>query len=347
MSPPSPSENRRVGPLSLGGLALVFGSAAAFPCHGAERCNLEVTGKAAPAWRDAIRSLDVGASDASDCAVIRLTVGGDIAHLTFETNDGRVAARELRHPSELAPTLDALLVTGLPPKPEPAPEPTPEPTLEPASKPRPAPSAPLVPRRGPAVVAENDRTPRAPRADALTAAFSLQLGVRGGAGGLMSPVIHGQVTMDRSRWEIGVWGALEPDYGSFGPGQMSDSQPAIVQVDMPPADDRPVEPRGPVGQGSAGVVGIAVGRRVPFTHLDVIFGARVGVAAIRRSDSTDDGAELRVGTGVDLVFPRASTLRFRTGVAAEVVPNDLNRFGTGPVPWWALSARLGFEVGGS
>jgi hypothetical protein len=339
-----------VGPLSLGGLALVFGSAAALPCHAAGHCDLEVTGADTPAWRDAIGALDLDATDATDCAVIRLTVGGDISRLTFETNDGRVAERELRHPSELTPTLDALLVTGLPaapePEPEPEPKPEPEPELEP--EPRPAPSPrPVAPRRGHLIDAEDDGATRMLRPDALTAAFSLQLGVRGGAGGLMSPVVYGQVTMDRSRWEIGVWGALEPEYGSFGQDRMSESAPPDVRIDMPPMEARSAEPLGPVARASAGVVGVAVGRRLPFTHLDLVLGGRVGVAAVRHFDQSNDAAEIRVGASSDLVFPRASTLRFRTGTGAELVPSELKRTGPRSVPSWALFARLGIEVGGS
>jgi hypothetical protein len=338
----NPSVNRCVGPLSLGGLAFVLGSAAALPCHATGRCQLEVTGTANPAWRDAIGSVDVRSGEASDCALIRLFVDSDMARLTFETNDGRIAERELRHPSELVPTLDALLITGLPAEAEPEAN-TRE---EPVAKVRPAPARPRpIPRRGSAIVAENDGATRTPGADALTAAFSLQLGARGGADGLMSAVIHGQVTMDRNRWEIGVWGAFEPEYGSIA-GDTRATEPAIVQVEMPPGETRRVEPLGPPGQASAGVVGVMVGRRVPFAHLDMILGARVGVAAIRHFDGADDGAEVRVGSGADLVFPRRSTLRFRTGVGAEVVPDGVNRAGAGPMPWWAFVARLGIEVGG-
>jgi hypothetical protein len=328
----NPSENRRVGPLTLGGLALVFGSAAALPSHAAERCRLEVTGAEAPGWRDAVDSLDASAAEASDCAVIGLSVANDIAHLRFETKDGRVAKRELRHPSELAPTLDALLVTGLPAQPEPEPGLAHESRLAP-----PHPRAARL-RRG-AIVDESDSVLRTSRGDALTAAFGLQLGVRGGQGGLVSAVIHGQVTMDRSRWEMGVWGALEPEYASNRA-----SRPVVV--DMAPDEVRAVEPIGPDGPVSAGVVGIMVGRRVPFSHLDVIFGARLGVAAIRRFDNAADGAEVRVGAGTDLVFPRASTLHFRMGIGGEVVPNDMDRPDPGPLPSWALCARLGIEVGG-
>jgi hypothetical protein len=348
----TPSRNRCVGPLTLGGLALMLGSAAALPCHAAGRCHLEVTGTSNPAWRDAIGSVDARSTDAGDCALIRLSVAGETARLTFETNDGRVAERELRHPSELTPTLDALLVTGLPPETETETETefdaesATDTETDAVSMVRPATSRPLrAPRRGAAIVTEADTATRTPGADALTAAFSLQLGARGGADGLMSAVIHGQVTMDRSRWEIGVWGAFEPEYGPLA-GDAKASEPAIVQMAMPPSENRLVEPVGPPGPASAGVVGVTVGRRVPFTHLDVIVGARVGVAAIRHFGGADDGAEIRVGSGADFVFPRASTLRFRTGLGAEVVPDGVNRAGAGPMPWWALVARLGIEVGG-
>ncbi len=336
MSSPEASHRNQRGPLTLGGLTLVLGTAATLPCRAAGTCALEVTGPDTPAWREAVGSLDLRAADDSDCATIRLALGDDTSRLTFVTNDGRTAERDLREPSELAPTLEALLVTGTPSSPEREREPEPRPASTP---PPPAPSR----LRPPTLDASNPPALAAPALDALTAAFTLQLGVRGGAGGLASPLLHGAVTMDRSRWEIGVWGALEPDYGAFGSDA---SAPAEVQAPMAPGEIR-AEPVPQRGNASAGAVGVMVGRRFPFTHLDVVLGARLGVAALRHYDGSDDGAELRTGTALDLVFPRRSTLRFRTGLGAELVPNDLRRSSAAAVPWWALSGRLGIEVGGT
>jgi hypothetical protein len=327
------------GPLTLGGLTLALGTAATLPCRAAGTCALEVTGPDTPAWREAVGSLDLRAADDSDCATIRLALGDETSRLTFVTNDGRTAERNLREPSELAPTLEALLVTGTP-SPSPQPEPEPEPEPEPAAAP---PRRSRSPLPSPDLDDSTPSLPVAPAIDALTAAFTLQLGVRGGASGLVSPVIYGAVTMDRSRWEIGVWGALEPEYGAFG---ASESAPSEVDAPMAQGELRPVSVP-PRGNASAGAVGVMVGRRFPFTHLDVVLGGRVGVAALRHDDGSDDGAELRTGASLELVFPRRSTLRFRTGLGAEVVPNDLSRSSAAAVPWWALSGRLGIEVGGT
>jgi hypothetical protein len=334
-------DKRRPDPLTLGGLAFAFGSAAALPCHAALPCALSVTGPATPAWLDAVDSLDLRAAENSDCAAIRLTLGKDASHLVFETNDGRSAERDLHDPSELAPTLSALLVTGVPASPEPEPEPE-----EPDSEPDPPPLTRPVPQRATDVDDDREHSPSSSGADMLTAAFSLQLGARGGAGGLVSPVVYGQVVMDRSRWEIGVWGALEPQYESPGRIGTGDTR-AVDPMPMPvPNGQRAIEPL-PPEPASAAAVGVMVGRQVAFTHLDVVFGGRVGVAALHHFDGSPDGAELRVGTGVDFVFPRTSTLHFRTGLGAELVPGGLDRSGPGSVPWWAFAARLGFEVGGS
>jgi hypothetical protein len=330
------SHRKHPGPLTLGGLAFSLGTAATLPSRAATSCDLEVTGPDTPAWREAVGSLDLRASDDSDCGTIRLTLGAEASRLTFVTKDGRIAERELREPSELAPTLEALLVTGEAARPEPAPEPEPD-------RPRPARRESLAPQRPVEVDALNRPVPTAPTLDTLTAAFTVALGVRGGAGGLVSPVVYGAVTMDRNRWEIGVWGALEPHYAGVGGDATA---PVELTAPEPQTTVRP-QRVGPPEPGSAAAVGVMCGRRFPFTHLDLVLGARLGVAAVRRFDGWNDGTEVRVGTGADLVFPRASTVRFRTGFGAEVVPNELGRSGTATVPSWALVARVGVEVGGS
>jgi hypothetical protein len=60
-----------------------------------------------------------------------------------------------------------------------------------------------------------------------------------------------------------------------------------------------------------------------------------------------DDAEVRVGAGLRLVFPRTATLRFRTTLGADLMPTDLQRTSAVLVPWWALSGTLGVELGGT
>ncbi len=86
----------------------------------AASCPLELVPTEAPAaWKTAAQAATqrLAGSGSYDCGSVEIAVrptGG--ALVTFITTDGRRAVRALLAPEELAPTLDALLVT-LPPDP--------------------------------------------------------------------------------------------------------------------------------------------------------------------------------------------------------------------------------------
>src|SRR5690606_20804220 len=75
-------------------------------------CPITISGLASPEWLRAVAA--VGELDADgDCASIALAVDADGALLSFTTRDGRVAHRQLTHPSELGATVDALTTVPL------------------------------------------------------------------------------------------------------------------------------------------------------------------------------------------------------------------------------------------
>ncbi len=337
MRPLLTSLRKRRPPVALAGTLGLLGGAVALPCAAAERCVVEVTGARNPDWDRAVASLELDRGDADDCRAIRLELGSDTSRLTFLTKDGRSAERELVEPSELAPTVDALLVTGAPSSAEGDPPPREE------TPPRLTPDA--DPRRPPGLDAGVQPSHRAgEETTGPLFVFGLELGARGGGGGLIGPLFAGTGGVAFSRWELGVWGSFEPAYGWAG---SSESVPTDVQAPDPTVDPaaRP-EPQ-PEPEGSAIAAGISAGRRWAFSHLDLIGGARLGVAALQNDIGGRQGAEVRTGVAMRLVFPRRSTVRFRTGLALDVVPNDLGRSNEANVPWWALAGTLGVEIGGT
>jgi hypothetical protein len=325
--------NPRKTRLAPGALLVLFGGALARPCGAADACSLEVTGKPTPEWDRAVGSLDLEAG--GDCAAIRLALGSESTLLTFVTSDGRRAERELHEPSELRPTLDALRVTGVPA----------EPSAEastPVEAPAPAPvTIALV--RMPARDTGVDRRSDASSSEKVRTALSLELGVRGGGNALVSPLLLVGGSVRVSRMELGVWGALEPVYGSLG-GQ--ETKPADEIAIVAPGERRPLLPQ-PVPEASAVAAGILAGKRWRYKHFDLFGAGRLGVAALMNMADGRDRAEVRLGAIVGLVFPPRKILHFRSGLALDVVPNELFRNDDANVPAWALSGTLGVEVGGS
>jgi hypothetical protein len=142
--------------------------------------------------------------------------------------------------------------------------------------------------------------------------------------------------------ELGVWGSLEPVYGSIG---RTDARSVDQVAIVPPGETRPLLPQ-PAQEASAIAAGILAGRRWRSKHFDLFGAGRLGVAGLW--NTTDgDRAEVRLGAVVGLVFPPRKILHFRSGLALDVVPNELFRNDDANVPAWALSGTLGVEVGGS
>jgi hypothetical protein len=174
----------------------------------------------------------------------------------------------------------------------------------------------------------SDSPPSQPAAapDEARAIFAVLAGARGGAGRLVSPVFGGAAAIAPGRWELGLNLALELQYFDL---QLSD----------------------PDGPSSAASLGVTVGRREPFTDVELLYGVRGMVAALNDESQRDSGvrggAEIRVGAYLGGVWPRQWSSRFRADLVLDVVPHQsLGDIGKPVTPWLALSALIGVEFGG-
>ena len=258
-----------------------------------------------------------------DCRSIRIEVQPEgNALLTFTTTDGRIAARLLHTPDDIAPTVEALLVTLPVEKPlETAPNPQKSsPTPIPAPPPKTEITAPKLPLP----------TSAAPRM-----LFDILTGGRWGLdGGVFAPVMGLQATMQFAPWEIGIGAELNPLYML-----LTGSAPAGYAM-------RSFEGN------------LLVGRR--FVRGPRVFrlGASMGVGLVREETDADpaikgrvnlDAFQPRVGFYGGLVVPREGKLRLYLGMQGDMaiwgvrengtikrdLPN-LSRFGLGLI--------LGMEV---
>ncbi|MFO0762235.1 MAG: hypothetical protein U0359_37695 [Byssovorax sp.] len=194
----------------LGGLAALVWAARA---GAAEGCAIHLLpDDAGPAWRAAVTEAAKrlgGREAAGDCRAVEVIVGTDgTATLAFVTTDGRGAARTLETPADLAPVLDALLVTIALPGPPAAPPASP---VAPPETPSPArdSSPPPVPR--PAWAAPGRMAGAAPSVPAKPPPV-LHLLAGGGAGGRFTwlpvlyaaPAIALRASVQIDAWELGL-----------------------------------------------------------------------------------------------------------------------------------------------
>lgn len=303
-------EGMRFAPLLLVPIAF------AVTAERASACEVVVSGEAAGAWQAALEALDETASDDSDCAEITLEVVGTRARLVFRTSDGRTTERVLDDPSELVPSVQALRVTvpASTPKAEPAPAEEEEPRMR------------IPPQRDSLPLARG----KADLPNDAPGIFGFQIGGRGGAGSLVSPMLRGYGAIVLDRWELALVGGYDARYHS---------------VAEPP---RPAK-------GSAAVIGIGVGRYEPVRSFALTGGGRVFLAVLENEDESKDEkgqAEVRTGAYLGLVFPRLARTRFRADFNAEIVPQNMEAtYGaadaTSFTPWWAIGWSVGVEMGGT
>lgn len=273
----------------------------------AEPCEVEVRGVGDQAWAEALGELRAQAEQApeSDCALIRVEIDGGAARLTFKTRDGRMAERQVADPRDLAATVDALYVTG------PA-EPVP---VQPQSRDEPEPARPSAGPAGRAAVIAHP-----------TPIFALLGGARGGASGLVSPVLRGSAALELDRWELAILGGLDVHYEN------------ARSTDAPPSNTGAV------------IAGVGVGRREPAGPLTLLGSGQFQLAML--SDEPDSRekstgrAEVRLAACAGVVAPARAPLRFRADLGFEVVPHGSGANDPRLTPWWALSLLLGVEVGG-
>ncbi len=319
-------------------------------------CPIELSGDANASWRSAVRALEARADrPGADCAHIELVVSEGKATLTYATRDGRRAERTLREPSELDPTVLALGVTT----PDLAPlDPggdTAVRTRSNAASPSPQTGAPqntrpplkLTPTPQDDVADEGTQSgPSNLPADSKVL-FGFGAGFRSGTR-LVSPLFTGTAGLTIGHWELAVQGRYEAHY----------SYVAQAAGEGDPESDPP---------GTAGLgAGVTVGRRQPFGNTLLLGGISLNVTSLH--DGTDESdpaeseaeakareerngrAEARAGIYTGFVFPRRSSVRFRSDVSAEVVPHSIGTSEVGPdgipvMPWWAVGLTLGMEFG--
>jgi hypothetical protein len=159
---------------------------------------------AGPAWGDALREARARLARLGphhDCRAVEIVVGLDGgATLSFLTTDGRGTARALETPSDLMPTLEALLVT-LPPG-------------EPAAAASVFPSASASPDRPPSA----PPAPAAPDVDRRASTLNILASAVTGGRVAWGPVTYTtpsfafRPSVALGRWEIGVFAEHSPVY---------------------------------------------------------------------------------------------------------------------------------------
>jgi hypothetical protein len=256
---------------------------------------------AAPAWREAVElavARVLRLSGTHDCRAVEVSVGpSGSATLAFLTTDGRGAARSLESPAELAPTLEALLVTQVAPA-EPAAPPPP-----PAPSPGGAPPSPVVTRPAPSAVRP---APAAPPPHPV----ALYVRATGGTRLAWSPVTHLAPTL-----------ALRPSLG-VGPWELG------AFVDYVPVHE-PVAASVPAGFAlSSLATGIFFGARTRAGDWLLGAGGALGVKSV--SEEADDVPELALSRTVDVAqpslgaygkasYPADSRLRFVTELGFDTI----------------------------
>ena len=264
-----------------------------------EACPLQIDGAPDAAWLDAARQLESAAAT-GDCESLTLNIAGPAAELSLVTRDGRSAKRALQSPAELIPTFEALV------------------TVE-------AVRAPAEGRPG----KRSERTPASAASTWSWLATGL-LGVRGGQGGLVSPVAELAFAHAATTWTFGGFVTSEP-----------------VTLDI----TRSFEFVGAsVGAGLAG--------GPQFQRGEVALRPSLRVAVIGSSSSKPNPApslwqSVRLGLAFSAAFPNTSRVRFYGEARVEVEPAWL---GTSTAqtasaqsvlirPPWALGAVFGAELG--
>jgi len=278
----------------------------------AQDCRVESAGAQTPAWQTATESLAGFALSDRDCLRVRIVIEGEGARVLFTTPDGRSAERFVAAPSELRATVEALRVQGpaatTPQASEPAAAQTPAAPI--AATPSPAPSSGL--------------------------GLALLGGFRGGPESLLSPLIIGELSLSFGILELGASLAAEIQY-----------------FDVTGSHD-------PARQGSAAALGLHAGVRQPVGSVALRAGARIAFASLLtvNSDSQacqvgmmcfipehdERASEWRLGAYAGIVVPRASTLRLRADVAADLITPTAPSQEVALTPSPALSAVLGLEV---
>lgn len=255
-----------------------------------------------------------------DCRSIRIEVQPEgNALLTFTTTDGRIAVRLLHAPDDIAPTLEALLVTS----------PADKPLETPVRTVDTIPDKPAAVQPEPATRANQPRNPtRAAAVPGPQIVFRGMAGLRLGIEGqVFAPAIGLQAAMQFAPWELGFGGEFNPLH-------------------------LPLAGSAPAGYSMRSFQGhFLFGRLFPRQTFSFRAGASIGVAIVREETDSDPGIkgrinidafQPRVGVHGGVVIPREGRFRFHLGLLGDMavwgvrtngtikrdLPN-LSRFGMG------------------
>ena len=283
------------------------------PALARAQCRIEVVGPESSLWQQAASLLGGEASGhavASRCSAVLVEAADGLGKLTFTTNDGRTARRELEDPLELVPTVQALSTEGPPAEP-------------------PSAVAALDGRRAPARIPADHAAPgaaTAPKGYELSPLWGAQIGFRAGADHLITPCISAFGAVPLDRWELGILARYEAHYVSTLGGN----------------EDAP--------ETSSAVFGVTAGRRDPLGSVVVRSGLTGLLAAVHEEGGGKRGqAEARLGAYGGAVVPLSRRVGLRADLAFEVVPYSIghsqsNAIGGSSLPWWGLTSVVGLEI---
>ncbi len=193
MAPVNPANWRLTAVLVAGALSVTARASAA------DACPLRVDPATPPLrWSGAVQaaSTRLRALDAPhDCGAVSLTIGDDgHASLRFRTLDGREALRRLENPSDLEPSLDALLVT------------------------RPVPSSPLAgpdKEKSVALAAPRSENSSVSVPNHVVVAGAIGARVAAGPGAYIAPTFTARADSLVGPWDLGVFVDVAPSYHPF------------------------------------------------------------------------------------------------------------------------------------
>lgn len=291
----------------------------------AASCPLDLVPVDAPAaWKSAAQGAAqrLAASDGHDCGSVEVAVrptGG--ALVTFITTDGRRAVRALLAPEELAPTLDALLVTLPPDAPAPEPvTPAPAPPVDAAVRVEPRPAPPPATRPATA----------SPEVHFLLGGAA---GVRLGFGGAYaSPDAALRASGTFGAWELGAIAEYAPYY-AYLPG----GTPSGFWL-------------------WSFIAGVQAGRRESVGNWNLGYGLGFGVASVHEEANETDGSgkvadygQPRTAAYLRLSFPRRARFRGVVDLTLDAVLGSVKKRATvrsdvPDLPRFGAALNLGIEA---
>jgi hypothetical protein len=299
----------------------------AYEARGSVTCPLRVEPPLpVTAWNDKAHEVESFISGKNelqhDCRSIRIEVQPEgNALLTFTTTDGRIAVRLLHSPEDIAPTVEALLVTLPVEKPLEVPPPAkPSPTLIPQIPPKKETSPLTLPL---------------PVSTAPRMLFGFFAGGRLGVdASVFAPAVGIQALVQVAPWEIGIGAELNPLHML-----LAESAPAGYAM-------RSFEGN------------FLVGRRFVSGPRAFRLGGSLGVGLVREETDADpavkgrvnlDAFQPRVGLYGGMVVPREGHFRFYLGMYGDMTLWGLREKGTikrdlPNLPRFGLGLILGMEV---